>query len=1593
MAGASYSIGPRIKIDGEKEFRESIRAINAEYRNLVAQMDATKAAFAGQEKSEKSLTQQKAILTKQIDQQREKIKEEQEQLQKYQKSLKDNNDTTKKSSENVSKYNEVISQSKAELSKLQTELQNVNKDLALSQSKWTAFSQKMQDVSDKTGKLGKSFSSVGGVLTKGVTMPIMAVGAGAVKSSMEVESGMNKIIKITGATGKTAASLRSAYEGAAKSVSGSLDDIATAVGDVHQRLGLSGKSAEKAAEQFVKFAKVTDTDVGDSIQKVTRMMGDANIPAKQYSKVLDYLTKASQKTGTSVDDLAEAVTRYGAPMRQLGVSTQQSIAMFANWEKAGVTTEKAFAGMRIAISSWMKDGKDAGTEFQKTVKGIQDGTISTSQAMEIFGKKGGPDMIDAIKQGRFNLDDFTKSLGNTKGALNETYKNSLSNSDKLKLEMNKLKVSSAGFGASILKSTMPAITRTLDSVSKLAEKFSKLPQPVQDSIIKFGLFAAALGPVASGMGHVFTNAQKVADVLSTLGEKMAAKEVAGLGTAATNATPALEGAAGAAGTLGETAAGTGASTAVLGASLGSIATVALPVAGGVAAIALAVKSYKDQQDEANKATDNAVQKADTLLGSIGSLKGKLDELDASYSKQVGSANANATTARSMNDELQKLIATQGTTAAGQAKIKALVDNLNQVVPSLNLHYDDQHNKLNLTNDAIKEHIDNLQEEAKKEAAYQMMVQAYKDQYKLDEKQAEASHKLSQQKDQLAKDQSKLNQLLHDGTGGMAAHGEEIRKLQNKIDKEREAINKNKKAKKESAEESEKAALKVKAASMVESGQVKSLKDAYALLEEKTKGSGDRRADNSKPSKKKQKEAQQESWHYGQIMGQNVNKGYYAGLGDPNKWGSDLVKGLGGGITSGLGWLGKQAEKAAKVIQKKLHHSTPDEGPLADDDTYMPDMMMMFAKGITDNTKYLEKASTSAASVVSQNLSAINPIAPKISTPTAPKIQTGTASSSTNGVKVYTDQVKKQQPAAQASGQTVGTAMVTGVNSTTAQLQRTAAQQGQTYTTRIRSTQPQALTAGQFVAAGMNTGISMLTSSVRASGNAHGTAYVTSVRSHRAGAYSSGVFVSQGLDQGIASQVPQVRTTTNNLVTAVKNTFVKGLGIHSPARVTYDYGRFTGLGFINGLNSTQLGKFTRSTVNDMKGAFAKSHFSTDVNVDYLDNYTPAEVAWMRKFDGGSVVNGTDGGKGGRFVNNMLRLVNDDSHGYSQSNRWGPDYDCSSSIITALKWAGFDTGNASTTFNMSSELTKHGWERLPYKNPKKGDILLNDDKHVEMSLGNGNNAGFHSAHGHPEAGDQAHEAYVGRDPGHWAAILRYKNGFGDSLADAIEETYNFKKFGFGSMDAEGDDGGAAASGSLGDWVRAALELTHQPMSLAGGLIRAAKSESGGNPRAVNNWDINAKLGHPSKGLMQTIDSTFNAYKVPGHGNIWNPVDNMAAAIMYMIKRYGSVEAVLKPRAKHWFGYAVGSRYVPYDMPAMVHQGEMIIPRSENPYNSSAGSITGGIFGKIDDLMNRYTSAPEQITVNVYGERGQNVDELADAVVDKIINVSKQKGAMIS
>ena len=119
----------------------------------------------------------------------------------------------------------------------------------------------------------------------------------------------------------------------------------------------------------------------------------------------------------------------------------------------------------------------------------------------------------------------------------------------------------------------------------------------------------------------------------------------------------------------------------------------------------------------------------------------------------------------------------------------------------------------------------------------------------------------------------------------------------------------------------------------------------------------------------------------------------------------------------------------------------------------------------------------------------------------------------------------------------------------------------------------------------------------------------------------------------------------------------------------------------------------------------------------------------------------------------------------------------------------------------------------------------------------------------------------------------------------------------------------------------------------LLYQMHTESGGNPNAINNWDINAKNGTPSKGLMQVIDPTFRAYAYPGYDkNIYDPLSNILAAIRYTLSRYGSL-------ANGWKGHG---------------------------YASGIGKINlSDLFGKIPALAGGGTLMPGQLFVA--NERG--------------------------
>jgi TP901 family phage tail tape measure protein len=216
-----------------------------------------------------------------------------------------------------------------------------------------------------------------------------------------------------------------------------------------------------------------------------------------------------------------------------------------------------------------------------------------------------------------------------------------------------------------------------------------------------------------------------------------------------------------------------------------------------------------------------------------------------------------------------------------------------------------------------------------------------------------------------------------------------------------------------------------------------------------------------------------------------------------------------------------------------------------------------------------------------------------------------------------------------------------------------------------------------------------------------------------------------------------------------------------------------------------------------------------------------------------------------------------------------------------------------------------------------------------------------------------------------------------------------------------GGGKGTESVRKWIMAAMKIIGVPASWLDPLVTIAMRESGGNPRAINLWDINAKRGTPSKGLMQTIDPTFNRYKLPGLDDIWNPIHNAVAAIRYIIARYGTVFNVPGirnlMRGKGYVGYAEGT-------PSSGHPGGPAIVGEEGrelAYIPGKGLALLGMHGPtLLDLPRGTAVLPNRETerllkaFNVPGyadgvgkfpqievEGDRNVDQLVNSIADSI------------
>lgn len=395
--------------------------------------------------------------------------------------------------------------------------------------------------------LGDGMSKAGGALTKGVTAPLTAIGTAAVASWKEVDTGLDTIVQKTGASGEALDSMQGILGNIATSIPTDFETAGAAIGEVNTRFGLTGQALEDLSAQFIKFADLNGQDVSNSVDSVSKMMAAFGLEAEDAGKMLDALNVVGQQTGVDVGSLADTVAANAKQFQEMGLSAEDAAAFLGSASMAGLDSSTAMMGLKTAMKEATGEGKTLSevlTEFDETMNSNASESDKLAAAYELFGTRAGGAIENAVANGTISLTDFTSSLGDFEGSVDDTFAGTKGSMDDFQTTLNEIKL----LGADIVTAAGPALKEIFegvaDAVGKVSEKWQSLSPEMQTLITKVAGIAAVVGPVLMIGGKIVGGISKLSSGIGGLVTK-----IGGLGSAASTATAPVASAAGSFGTF------------------------------------------------------------------------------------------------------------------------------------------------------------------------------------------------------------------------------------------------------------------------------------------------------------------------------------------------------------------------------------------------------------------------------------------------------------------------------------------------------------------------------------------------------------------------------------------------------------------------------------------------------------------------------------------------------------------------------------------------------------------------------------------------------------------------------------------------------------------------------------------------------------------------------------------------------------------------------------------------------------------------------------------------------------------------------------
>lgn len=784
-----------------KEFDSELKLVTTQFKNNEKSMESLKQKQAVYQKQQAELTKQSKLLVEQIKKadeaykkaaeeqtkQVEKIKklekaleeakkeygESSDEVQQLERELADANQEYEKQERQITSLSNKISKWNTDLNKTQTELLETDRALDETNEAIENYDEGLDEATEDTKKFGivmndagdgteKLRVSLGSLVSAQVVVDVLRNCAHAIKevASAALEVGekftasMSKVEALSGASGESLAKLtEKAREMGAQTIYSASESA-----DAFSYMALAGWNVEQmleGIEPVLNLAAAANMDLAEASDIVTDYLTAFGLKASDAAHFSDAMATAMSTSNTTVELLGESYKNCAATCGSMGIAMEDATAVLATMANAGVKGGEAGTALNTILTRLATNTKDCADKIEAYGVAVYDsegkmnslssilnglgevwGTLTQQEQAALAKTIAGTNQYskfqtimlgvsEAAKEGGMSFDDYAESLRNCDGAA-QAMANTMQ--DNLQGDITILKSALEGLGIATEgvfdESFRKAVQGATDSVSQLERAISKGDLGVSlaalgDSVSNFtsDLMDAAedaLPGFIDGLTWIVNNVDYIGAGITTLVGALASYKVATI--ASTIATEGF--------------------TVALNTNPYVLAATAL------ATLTIALFKYSDAAEKAMNADTEATRETNAYLDAHRNLIDGLDDSAAKRQQEISAIDAQAAASK-------KLVAELFNESSTNERRIAIVAQLKDVYPKLNLAVSEQGEVIGATKAQLDAYIESSMRMAKVEAAREHLTEIAKDQFKAEMELAEAKEKVAEKTQQVA----------------------------------------------------------------------------------------------------------------------------------------------------------------------------------------------------------------------------------------------------------------------------------------------------------------------------------------------------------------------------------------------------------------------------------------------------------------------------------------------------------------------------------------------------------------------------------------------------------------------------------------------------------------------------------------------------------------------------------------------------------------------------------------------------------------------------------------------------------------------------